>query len=213
MAHEIGNPLSAVSGYTQILQSGGLTDDEIKEYLAAVADQTNRIQRIIEDLLDYSRPSTGHRSEIDLAAAIPAIMAMLTAQKYFKNVDIIYELDQALPRVDMDRDHLAQIIINIALNAAQAMDGNGRLTIAARPANDEVLINITDTGPGLPLDLLGRVFDPFFTTKPVGQGTGLGLAICHRIVESYNGAIDLESQPGQGTTFTVRLPARTGENH
>jgi two-component system NtrC family sensor kinase len=213
VAHEIGNPLSAISGYTQILQSSGLTQDEISEYLAAIAGQTNRIQRIIEDLLNYSRPSTGHRSEIDLAMAIPAVMSMLTAQKVFKNVAIVYELDPGLPLVNMDRDHLAQIIINIALNAAQAMDGRGSLTITGRSLNDEVLIGITDTGPGLAPELLDRVFDPFFTTKPVGQGTGLGLAICHRIVESYNGSIDLESGPGRGTTFTLRLPAQARENN
>ena len=213
VAHEIGNPLSAISGYTQILQSNGLTDDEISEYLAAIAGQTNRIQHIIEDLLNYSRPSTGHRSEIDLAAAIPAVMSMLTAQNVFKNVEITYDMDQDLPLVNMDRDHLAQVIINIALNAAQAMDGRGRLAIAARPLSHGVLISITDTGPGLPPELMGRVFDPFFTTKPVGQGTGLGLAICHRIVESYNGTIDLESSLGQGTAFNIRLPAQARENH
>lgn len=207
VAHEIGNPLSAVSGYTQILQSGGVSGDEAQEYLAGIESQAARIQRIIEDLLNYSRPATGQRTEIDPAEAVPAIMSMLSAQRYFKNLEIKYDLPKDLPRVRLDRDHLAQIIINIALNAAQAMPEGGRLTISARDQGDRVQIILTDTGPGIPADIRQKIFDPFFTTKSVGRGTGLGLAICHRIVDSYNGSLDVESRPGQGAAFIITLPA------
>lgn len=207
VAHEIGNPLSAVSGYTQILQSGGVSEAEAQEYLEGIESQTARIQRIIEDLLNYSRPATGRRSEIDPAEAVPAIMSMLSAQRYFKNLEIKYDLPQDLPLVRLDRDHLAQIIINIALNAAQAMPEGGRLTISARDQGDRVQIILTDTGPGISADIRQKIFDPFFTTKSVGQGTGLGLAICHRLADSYNGSIDVESRPGQGAAFIITLPA------
>ena len=206
VAHEVGNPLSAISGYTQILQSGGADADETSEYLGAIESQTNRIQKIIEALLNYSRPSTGIRSQIDVTEALPSIMSILKAQKSFNNLEIIYDLADAPRYLYIDRDHLAQIIINIALNAAQAMPGGGRLIVSAGAAGQDVVISLTDTGPGIPEEIAGRIFDPFFTTKPVGQGTGLGLAICHRIVESYNGSIDLESRPGQGTTFNLRFP-------
>jgi len=206
VAHEVGNPLSAISGYTQILQ-GGASADEAREYLEAIEEQTARIKRIIEDLLNYSRPGTGHRSDIDLTEAIPSIMSMLGAQRAFKDLNIQYDFNEKTPQVHMDRDHLAQIIVNIALNAAQAMTGGGRLKISLAEDNDRVRITLADTGPGIPDKVRDRIFDPFFTTKPVGQGTGLGLAVCYRIVESYDGCIELDSQSGRGATFTIRLPA------
>ena len=209
VAHEIGNPLSAISGYAQILQSGGIDQAEAEECLEGIESQTARIQRIIEDLLNYSRPSAGLRSDINLAEAVPQVMSMLSAQKAFKDLDLEYDLADDLPPVLMDRDHLAQIIVNIALNAAQAMPEGGRLTVSLRAAGGRVMIVLTDNGPGIPTEMQARVFDPFFTTKPVGQGTGLGLAICYKIVESYNGSIEVKSQPGRGTSFTVTLPAGT----
>ena len=211
VAHEIGNPLSAISGYTQILQSGGFAEAEAKEYLEAIESQAGRIQHIIQDLLDYSRPSTGLRSEINLSEAAASIMSMLQTQKTFKKLDIEFDLAEDLPSVHIDRDHLAQVIINIALNAAQAMPEGGRLRISTFSEGDRVRIMLADTGPGIPPDIADRIFDPFFTTKPAGQGTGLGLAICHRIVESYNGTIVLDSKPGRGTTFGVTLPSTAGE--
>ncbi|MEW6263766.1 MAG: ATP-binding protein [Thermodesulfobacteriota bacterium] len=206
VAHEIGNPLSAISGYTQILQSGA-SPEETLEYLEAIEDQTRRIGRIIEDLLNFSRPSAGLRSEIQLSEALPQVMSMLSSQRAFKKMTVEYDLAADVPPVSLDRDNLAQIIINIALNAAQAMPEGGRLTISLDRQDDLVRIRLADTGPGIPPEIQSRIFDPFFTTKPAGQGTGLGLAICHRIVESYRGSISVNSRPGLGTTFTVLLPA------
>ncbi|MEW5722835.1 MAG: ATP-binding protein [Thermodesulfobacteriota bacterium] len=207
VAHEVGNPLSAISGYTQILQSGGATSEETKEYLAAIESQAARIQRIIEDLLDYSRPSAGHRAVLDLSEAIKQVLSMLTAQRTFRGLSVEYDLAGDLPPVNMDRDHLAQVLVNIALNAAQAMEGGGRFSVAAARVGEEVEIRLADNGPGIPPEVQDRLFDPFFTTKEAGQGTGLGLAICHRIIESYKGSIRVESRPGQGAAFIIRLPA------
>ncbi|MBW2091172.1 MAG: PAS domain S-box protein [Deltaproteobacteria bacterium] len=207
IAHEIGNPLSAISGYTQILQNSGISEDEAKEYLDAVADQARRIQRIIENLLDYSRPSTGIRSELNVVETVRTVMSMLASQQAFKGLEINLNLDDDLPAVNMDRDHLAQLIINMALNAAQAMQGSGSLEITAALQEDRILIQLSDSGPGIPEAIKNRIFDPFFTTKSVGEGTGLGLSICQKIVESYNGSIAFDSQPGQGATFTISLPA------
>ncbi len=207
VAHEIGNPLSAISGYTQILQGGGVREEESREYLEAITSQTARIERIIEDLLNFSRPSTGHSSDINLAEAMPSIMSMLSGQRSFAHMKTIFDLPPDLRPVRMDPDHLAQVVINIALNAAQAMPGGGGLTVSAREMKGMVELRLKDTGPGIPPEARDRIFDPFFTTKPVGQGTGLGLAIVHRLVESYGGSIEVESEPGHGTVFIVSLPA------
>ena len=207
VAHEVGNPLSAISGYTQILMGGDADEDERREYLNAIEEQTRRIQRIIEDLLNYSRPSAGHQSDINLSEALPQILSMLAAQRTFKNVSLEYDFPENPPWVNMDRDHLAQMVINIALNAVQAMPDGGRLRVAlARPAGEIARIILSDTGPGIPQEIQDHVFDPFFTTKQAGQGTGLGLAICHRIVESYKGVITIQSGP-DGTTFFIDFPA------
>ena len=211
VAHEVGNPLSAISGYTQILLSGGVEEAETREYLSAIESQTARIQRIIEDLLNFSRPSTGTRSDIYLYQALPSILSMLQAQKSFKNIEVVFDLDESLPPVSMDPDHLAQVIINIALNAAQAMPEGGRLSLSASADRETVSIRLADTGPGVTSEAADRIFDPFFTTKPVGQGTGLGLAISHRIVESYHGSITLADEPGPGAVFIVTLPAAPSE--
>jgi PAS domain S-box-containing protein len=207
VAHEIGNPLSAISGYTQILQSGEAESEEAREYLTAIEDQAARIQRIIEDLLSYSRPTAGHQSRINLNEAIPQILSMLQSQRTFKNLQVEYSPANGPLEVEMDRDHLAQLIVNISLNAAQAMPEGGSLAVDAERREDQAVIRLSDTGPGIPAEIQSRIFDPFFTTKTAGQGTGLGLAICHRIVESLKGAIQLVSDADSGTTFTITLPA------
>jgi two-component system NtrC family sensor kinase len=207
VAHEVGNPLSAISGYTQLLQGGGASVAETREFLAAIADQAARIQRIIENLLDFSRPSAGVQSLIDVKESIKGVMAMLAGQRVFRGIDIEVDLAEDLPPLHMDRDHLTQIVVNIALNAAQAMPEGGRLTLCAEAGDGMVRLIFSDTGPGIPDEVRERIFDPFFTTKPAGQGTGLGLAICYRIVEGLGGRITCQSRPGQGATFTVTLPA------
>jgi signal transduction histidine kinase len=213
VAHEVGNPLSAVSGYTQILQNDDAVPDHAKEHLAAIESQTARIQRIIQDLLDYSRPSAGVRSGVNLPAALPEILSILAAQKLFKKISVAYDFEADLPEVIVDRDHLTQMVVNVALNAAQAMDGVGRLTVGARKRGAGVDVFVSDTGPGVPEKVADRVFDPFFTTKTSGRGTGLGLAICQRIAESNGGGIHLEPGSQPGATFVIHLPLAPSEEN
>ncbi len=206
VAHEIGNPLSAISGYTQILQGGLEPGSENLEYLEGIASQAERIQRIIEDLLDYSRPSTGMRSEVHVGEAIRSVISMLQAQKVFKELKVELDLPDNIPPIIMDRDHLNQVMVNIALNAAQAMPQGGSLKASVALQQGSIQIRFQDSGHGIPDDIKDRVFDPFFTTKSVGEGTGLGLAICQKIVESYHGGITFESRADVGTSFTIMLP-------
>ena len=132
---------------------------------------------------------------------------MLQSQRAFKNLQVNYSPTDEPLEVEMDRDHLAQLIVNISLNAGQAMSEGGSLAVEVEQRRDDLaVIRLSDTGPGIPLEIQSRIFDPFFTTKTAGQGTGLGLAICHRIVESLKGAIHLQSDADSGTTFTISLP-------
>ena len=131
---------------------------------------------------------------------------MLTNQKLFRGVEVATRFDEAGPAVFMDRDLLAQLVVNLVVNAAQAMDGMGRIIVTTEARRDTVFFSVADTGPGVPAEAAGRIFDPFFTTKPVGQGTGLGLSICHRIVEGEGGLIRLGRAEGTGAVFEIELP-------
>lgn len=208
VAHEVGNPLSAISGYAQILEAGVDSEEERHEYLTAIINQTGRIQKILRELLDYSRPSQGQSEVLDLGEALPRTMSMIKAQRVFRDIEVSYDLDEEhRPHlVVMDRDHLAQITIIIAMNAAQAMAGEGRFRLSLSRGQGTVRLRLSDSGPGIPPQIADRLFDPFFTTKSPGEGTGLGLSICQRLVDSYQGRIDIESKPGQGAAFIVSLP-------
>ena len=211
VAHEVGNPLSAISGYAQILEAGGGSEEERREYLGAIVNQTGRIQKILKELLDYSRPSKGLSELFDLGEALPRTMGMIESQRVFRDVEVSFDLDEShRPHlVVMDRDHLAQITIIIAMNAAQAMNGEGKFNVALKKNPGWVQIYFSDNGPGIPPKLIDRLFDPFFTTKNPGQGTGLGLSICQRLVDSYQGRISVKSREGQGAAFIISLPEAT----
>ena len=210
VAHEIGNPLSAISGYAQILKKGGIADRAREEYAGAIEEQARRIEKIIQDLLAYSRPSTGVRSLLGVNEACRSIVRMLTNQKLFRGIELktVYDSEEAM--IFMDRDQLAQVLINLLVNAAQALDGSGRIEISTQARPKEALILVRDSGPGVPEGSAGRIFDPFFTTKPVGQGTGLGLSIVHLLLEGQGGTIRLLSG-GPGAAFEIRLPRAQGE--
>ncbi len=212
VAHEVGNPLSAISGYAQLLESGVSSEEERGEYLSAIVNQTGRIQKILRELLDYSRPSKGLAEVLDLGEALPKTLGMIESQRVFRGVEVSCDLDEAhRPHlVLMDRDHLAQIVIIIAMNAAQAMNGAGRFHIALSRKASSVQISLKDSGPGIPPEIAARLFDPFFTTKSPGEGTGLGLSICQRLVDSYQGSIRVESKPGHGAAFIITLPESDG---
>ena len=211
VAHEVGNPLSAISGYAQILESGAESEAERREYLGAILTQTGRIQKILRELLDYSRPSGGLAAEVDLVEAIPRIVDMIKSQKIFREVEVALDLGPGPNLVSVNPDHLAQITVIIAVNAAQAMAGRGRFEISLSRKPGWVIISFTDTGPGIPPDIAGRLFDPFFTTKSPGEGTGLGLSICQRLVEGARGRLEAQSPPGGGAAFMVFLPENPEE--
>ncbi len=213
VAHEIGNPLAAIGGYAQLLDSEDTSPEERREFALAIAEQTDRINRIIRDLLDYSRPSQYLGQPVDVNQAIDSVLNMFFTSKRLEkdNLAIHRDLARDLPKVNMDRDQLQQVILNMVINASQAMSGGGKLSIGTQNIDGWVRIDFADTGPGIPADKLKLIFDPFFTTKPPGQGTGLGLSICDRIVSEAGGRIEAQSKPGKGATFTIMLPPAVWE--
>ena len=209
VAHEIGNPLSAVSGYAQLLSKDDVSEEERQEFGGAIFDLAQRIDKIIRDLLDYSRPSPFQGQMVEVNQAIEAVLNMFFTSKRLNsyNLTINRDLARALPPVRMDRDQLQQVVLNMVMNAAQAMDRGGVLTIStAQEKGGWVTLSFADTGPGIAPENMRNLFDPFFTTKPPGQGTGLGLSICDRIINQAGGRIEVKSKPGKGATFKIWLP-------
>lgn len=215
VAHEVGNPLAALSGYLQLLRSLKPSDQTL-HYVAAMEKEVDFIDAIIRELIEFARPGQPEHEIIDLNDTAEEALRILSFHKSAGNVEIRKSLSSGSARVMGSRKEILQAIINVALNAVQAMADTGGtldLTVAADGLGvdkDCCGVIITDTGPGIPPDIAGRIFDPFFTTKP--GGTGLGLAITYRIVECHSGRIDVVGAPGGGATVRMTFPAAATEN-
>lgn len=212
MGHEIGTPLATIMGYATILKEE-LKGDPVKvDYLDRIEMESTRIDRIVRGLLDYARPAKGDREPLDCSLVVNSVVELLSGQGFFKQLGLRIEASDAVQPVIADLDMLQQVLINLLINARDAMPDGGDVRIAVR--NDMagagaqmVLIEVTDSGSGIPEEHFGKIFDPFFTTKDPGRGTGLGLAISARIIDSFGGRITVANAPGGGACFTVRLPA------
>lgn len=208
IAHEIGNPLAAVTGYLALLPRLGEADRaERDEILGRAAAELKRIDGIIRGLLDFSRPRTQDQAAADPAALLAGIRETLAGQALFGGVTFAVEAAAGLPPVPTGGGRLEQVLVNLCINAADAMNGAGRITLAARAHARGVELLVGDTGAGIRPEDLPHLFEPFFTTKAAGKGTGLGLAIAHEIVKALGGDIAVASQLGQGTTFRIVLPS------
>jgi len=207
VAHEIRNPLSSLKGFaTYFRQRYGGVPEDVK-----VADimiqEVDRLNRVITELMEFSRPMELKRKATDLAGLARHALATIEGQARERGIAVQSHLPPGLPGASIDPDRMTQVFLNLFLNALAAMDRGGVLTVGIARQDDATLrASVADTGTGIRKDDLGRVFDPYFTTKP--SGTGLGLAIVHRIVEAHGGEIRLESEPGKGTIFTILLPVR-----
>lgn len=208
VAHEINNPLAGILIYAELLQRELGPEASGQEYLEEIIQQTMRCRQIVQRLLEFSRQSLGERSYFNLNAVITRCAEILGRQAMFHNVRIIRNLDPDLPEIMGDPGQLQQVLTNLFLNACDAMDGKGTITITTRadPEGDGVILTFQDTGCGIPPELREKIFEPFFTTKPVGAGTGLGLSIVYGVIQRHGGTIEVDSEVGVGTTFTIRLP-------
>jgi two-component system, NtrC family, sensor kinase len=207
MAHEIGAPLAAIIGYSGILSEELAGDPEKSDCLRRITEDAGRIDRLVRDLLNYAKPVKPEIERIDVKEFFDDLYAMLERQGIFKRLEASLVLGDDLPTLYLDRHQLMQVLMNLVMNARDAMPDGGKLRISASAVeNDFLVIEVEDSGEGIPAENLDRIFDPFFTTKEPGKGTGLGLAISARLVESFGGKIMVESEPGAGTKFRVRLP-------
>jgi two-component system, NtrC family, sensor kinase len=207
VAHEINNPLGTILLYSDILHKEVAAESQHKQDLKLIMDEATRCKRIVSDLLNFARQNEVLAQETDLNALVEQVVAELNGQPEFATVEMHQELEPGLPGIQADPGQLRQVFVNLMDNAAEAMPDGGRLTVSTRRVGDgQVAVDIQDTGTGISEENLSRLFTPFFTTKPIGKGTGLGLAIVYGIVKMHRGQIDVRSQVGTGTTFTVTLP-------
>jgi signal transduction histidine kinase len=213
VAHEIGNPLAAILGYVDILRAdavgtGTLPEADRRDALDRVKAETQRINRIIRDLLEYSRPSHEAPAPIDPLRVVRSAQALLAPQARFREIRLTITPDEETwPAVMAAPSRMTQVLVNLLLNAADAMGGKGSVAISCTSVEGRVRIVVSDEGPGISRDLQRKIFDPFFTTKAPGQGTGLGLSISRSIVESYGGSLEMDPATTRGACFVMDLPS------
>jgi PAS domain S-box-containing protein len=209
VAHEVNTPLTGISSFTQMLLEGADPEDPRTRLLEKIERQTFRAAKIVNGLLNLSRPATqasNERTAIDLNAVIADVLALLEHQFEMHRIKVRRELSEEPPVVLGMEHKLQQVFLNLFLNAKDAMPKGGWLSVRTRVEDQRVIAEVSDTGSGIPNEYLSRIYDPFFTTKIIGEGTGLGLSITYGIVREHDGSIDCESSIGQGTRFTLSLP-------
>jgi signal transduction histidine kinase len=214
LAHEIKNPLAGLSGALELLAEDLSKDPRQSEVVSEMRHQVARLTHTMESLLSFARPAKAKLRSTDVNGSIEKVLFLIGQQSRGGPVSVVSQLDRALPQVMADPFQLEQVFLNICLNACQAMKGGGTLTVRSKPGDGNVVVEIEDTGPGIPSDLRAQVFKPFFTTKR--EGNGLGLAISARIVAEHGGHIGYRCPPSGGTVFTVTLqqvrPGRASEH-
>jgi PAS domain S-box-containing protein len=207
VAHEINNPLGGILNCLYNLRKGSVTPERATEYLASMEEGLRRVQKIVRQLLDFSQQYDPELAPTEVNAVIERVLTLTSYAFEGTRVRLHRELGNELPPLLADRHMLEQVLMNLILNAVQAIRGEGRVTVRSGHDGSWCTIEVEDTGCGIPPDVLPKIFDPFFTTKGQGEGTGLGLSVSLGIVERHGGEIAVKSQVGRGTTFTVRLPA------
>jgi two-component system NtrC family sensor kinase len=219
VAHEINNPLTSIQGFTEGLQRrmaklARVIDDaavqsDFEEYLGIIRKECRRCSGIVQSLLTFSPRKTAELSRIDLNPLIHSVLRILHHQlKHYPEDLIRLDLDDHLPAIRGNTAELEQVILNLVLNALDAVDPHGAIHIRTRSDNGQrVILEVADNGGGISAEHLPKLFEPFFTTKPVGKGIGIGLSTCYHIIQAHGGEIGAESAAGKGAVFTVRLPA------
>jgi signal transduction histidine kinase len=207
MAHEIGTPMNVILGRAEYLMNR-TNDEPIKKGLQTIVSQVERITRVMNQLLSFARRETPERRAVDLKEVVENSLEMFHERFARHHIGIEVDFEPACPPVHADADQMSQVLINLLMNAVHAMPDGGRIRIAVRRIDRNMVeLVIADTGSGMPPDVLAKIFDPFFTTKEFGTGTGLGLTVVKGIMEEHGGTIAVTSEPGRGTVFTLALPA------
>jgi two-component system, NtrC family, sensor kinase len=214
IAHEVKNPLAGILGITQLSLRGAQEGHPLQKNLLIIEKETKRCKTIIENLLKFARQEQVSCEAVDIPQVVADAVAIVDHQLGIHSIRIEQDLEPGLPGCLGNANQLQQVLMNLMINAQQAMAGSsGMLRLSARKGEggEVVELRVSDSGPGIPKEIQGRIFEPFFTTKPAGQGTGLGLSVTYGIVKEHGGEIRLESGPDQGTTFIITLPAAAEE--
>jgi two-component system, NtrC family, sensor histidine kinase HydH len=206
IAHEIRNPLSSIKGFAQYFRNKFKQDSEDWNYAGVIAEEVDRLNRVIQEMLNFAKPQQPNFQSHSIEQLVEHTLTLIQPDIQEKKINVIKKLDGNLPQVRLDGDLITQALLNLFLNASDAMKSGGKLTIETELKDNILGINIIDTGSGVPTENLSNIFDPFFTLKK--GGTGLGLAIVYRIIEIHDGEIEVFSEPGKGTTFKIKLPVR-----
>ena len=212
LAHEIGNPIAAMMGLADLLLDGELQPHEQRDFLERMRAETERVHRTLRHLLDFARPQRdadpSHAQQGDVEAAIHDTAALVMHQATMRDIELSIDVFPGLPRVTLASEQLSQVLLNLILNAGDAVSGRegARIAVAARPSESGVTIQVEDNGTGVPGDVAEQIFEPFFTTKEVGKGTGLGLSVCQGLLSAAGGSLSLDPDFGGGARFIVQLP-------
>jgi signal transduction histidine kinase len=206
VAHEVNNPLGGILNCLYNFKNKRLSEDRKAEYLDFMKDGIIRVQNIVRQLLDFSQQHVPELALIDINSMIEEMKPLFLHSTNDGDIKIITNLEHGLKPILADKHQVEQILVNLMLNAIQAVDGNGLIEVSTRSTGGWYCITVSDNGCGITADDMPRIFDPFFTTKGVGKGTGLGLSVSRGIIERHKGRIEVESRVGKGTVFRVYLP-------
>jgi two-component system NtrC family sensor kinase len=211
VAHELNNPLATILSWAERLSQKPTIDVSVRRGLDTILSESERAARIVRNLLTFARKRQTTRAMVDVNQVVRETLALRAYEQRVTNISVIDALAAGLPQVFADGHQVQQVLLNLIINAEQAMlSAHGRGVVVVRTWHDAeqeaVILEINDDGPGIPEDLQPKIFDPFFTTKEVGQGTGLGLTVAYAIVQEHGGRIRIESRPGSGASFYVELP-------
>ncbi len=218
VAHQLNNPLGGITLFANLVMEDYKLEEGAKSDLERILQEAERCRDTVKELLEFARQTSHAIRPHDLGKAITRTLFLLENQTLFQNIEIKKTLAENIPEVPADIQQMNHVFMNIILNAAQAMEGKGILSIKTSLSqdNNHLRIEISDTGPGIPEEIITHIFDPFYTTKEEGQGTGLGLSMVYGIIEDHNGSINVESTVGLGSTFIIDLPLKSdaveGEN-
>jgi signal transduction histidine kinase len=214
VAHQLNNPLGGITLFAKLILEEYDLEEGAKEDLRRILKDAKRCRDTVKELLEFTRQTRHLMRPYDVNKSISRTLFLLENQVLLQNIDIEKDLDSALPSVLADTQQLNHLFMNIILNAVQAMEGKGKLAVKSYrlPDGNKIRIEISDTGQGIPEEILPHIFEPFFTTKEEGEGTGLGLSLGYNIVENHGGNIKARSNPGEGTTFIIELPVTRKTN-
>jgi len=215
VAHELNNPLATILSWAERLSDKTL-DGATRRGVDVILGEADRAARIVRNLLTFARKRQSTRTMIDVNQVVSDTLALRAYEHKLTNITVVAALASGIPQVFADPHQIQQVLLNLVINAEQAMlSANGRGSLAVRTwhsaEDDSVVVEINDDGPGVPVDMKTKIFDPFFTTKEVGKGTGLGLTVAYAIVQEHGGQIRVDSRPGRGASFVVELPVSGGE--